>query len=318
MKVRIDDEITFRKLEIFSAFMKLGNLSRTSEMLEVSAVSVHRALHSLEEGLRCQLFRHEGRNLAPTPAAFLLEETAREVLDRMVRGVSATRAAAGFASDQFRLGSIYSLTTRVVPQVIMEIKLRRPELQLDLVLGSNADLLGKLRTSQVDAVLVGLPKLSNELQTIPLFEDEVYFALPAGDPRGLREEIDLREFSEASFVALSEGFATSESFTEIFRLAGYAPNLVTRVGDIFTLMNLVAGGVGYTLLPGRVREVVGDRVQLVPLAEPYRLRQTISLTFLRVRERDPNILALAAVCRGGGKAWSPSFNIPVPELSGGR
>jgi len=315
MKVRIDDEITFRKLEIFSAFMKTGNLSRTSELLDVSAVSVHRALHSLEEGLRCQLFQHEGRNLAPLPAAFLLEETTREVLDRMVRGVSATRAAAGFASGQFRLGSIYSLTTRVVPQVIMEIKLRRPDLQIDLVLGSNADLLAKLRTSQVDAVLMGLPSPANELLTLPLFEDDIYFALPAGDPKGLREEIDLREFSEANFVSLSEGFATSESFTEIFRLAGYAPNLVTRVGDIYTLMNLVAGGVGYTLLPGRVREVLGDRVQLVPLAAPYRLRQTIGLAFMRVRERDPNILALSAVCRGGGKAWGRSLEAPVPEPS---
>jgi LysR family malonate utilization transcriptional regulator len=236
----------------------------------------------------------------------------------MVRGVSATRAAAGFASGQFRLGSIYSLTTRVVPQVIMEIKLRRPDLQIDLVLGSNADLLAKLRTSQVDAVLMGLPKPANELLTIPLFEDDIYFALPAGDPRGLREVIDLREFSEANFVSLSEGFATSESFNEIFRVAGYAPNLVTRVGDIYTLMNLVAGGVGYTLLPGRVRGVLGDRVQLVPLTEPYRLRQTIGLAFMRVRERDPNILALSAVCRGSGKAWGRSLEAPVPELSKAR
>jgi LysR family malonate utilization transcriptional regulator len=312
MKVRIDDEITFRKLEIFSAFMKSGNLSKTSEMMDISAVSVHRALHSLEEGLRCQLFRHEGRNLSPTPAAFLLEETSREVLDRMVRGISATRAAAGFSAGQFRLGSIYSLTTRVIPQVIMEIKLRRPELQIDLVLGSNADLLEKLRTSQVDAVLMGLPKPANELQVIPLFEDDIYFALPAGDPLGQREEIDLREFAEAHFVSLSEGFATSESFNEIFRLAGYAPNLVTRVGDIYTLMNLVAGGVGYTLLPGRVREVLGERVQLVPLAKPYRLQQTIALAFLRVRERDPNILALSAVCRSGGKHWGRSSEVPVP------
>ena len=247
------------------------------------------------------------------PAAFLLEETAREVLDRMVRGVSATRAAAGFASGQFRLGSIYSLTTRVVPQVIMEIKLRRPELQIDLVLGSNADLLGKLRTSQVDAVLMGLPKPANDLQTIPLFEDDIFFALPAGDPKGLRKRSTCASFPRRISFHCPKGFATSESFHEIFRLAGYAPNLVTRVGDIYTLMNLVAGGVGYTLLPGRVREVLGDRVQLVPLAEPYRLRQTIGLAFMRVRERDPNILALSAVCRGGGKTWGRSF-----EASGSR
>ena len=36
-------------------------------MLGVSAVSVHRALHSLETGTRCTLFRLEGRNLLWVP-----------------------------------------------------------------------------------------------------------------------------------------------------------------------------------------------------------------------------------------------------------
>ncbi len=44
----ISQEITFRKLRVFITFMKLGNIARTAEMLELSTGSVHRALHSLE------------------------------------------------------------------------------------------------------------------------------------------------------------------------------------------------------------------------------------------------------------------------------
>jgi len=46
-----------------------------------------------------------------------------------------------------------------------------------------------------------------------------------------------------------------------------------------------------------MRGVFGDKVQLIPLTRDYPVRQTIGLSFLRVRERDPNLLALAAVCR---------------------
>ncbi len=297
MKVRIDEEITFRKLETLLEFLKVGNLARTAENMDLSAVSVHRALHSLETGLRCQLFRHEGRNLVALPSAFLLGETARDVVEAMVKGISATRAAAGFSSDRLRLGSLYSLTTRVVPKVIMEVKLRRPELQIDLVLGSNCELLERLNASQVEAAIVGQPEPANDLQTIPLFEDEMFFAVPAGDPCGDRAEIDLRDFAGASFVSLKEGYITTRSFDDIFRIAGYAPRVVTRVGDIYSLMNLVAGGVGYSLLPGRVRKVMGERVRLVPLAAPYAMRQAICFAFMKVRERDPNILALSSVCR---------------------
>ncbi|MCX2946422.1 LysR family transcriptional regulator, partial [Rahnella perminowiae] len=57
----IDSEITFRKLEIFLAYMEKQNITRAAEQLGLSSVSVHRALHSLEEGLRCPLFIHRGR-----------------------------------------------------------------------------------------------------------------------------------------------------------------------------------------------------------------------------------------------------------------
>ena len=95
MDRRIDEQITFRKLETLMAFMETGNLARTAERLDVSVVSVHRALHTLEAGVRCALFRNEGRNLLPTEAAHALAEVAREVLHTMSEGVRATREVAG-------------------------------------------------------------------------------------------------------------------------------------------------------------------------------------------------------------------------------
>ena len=62
----IDEEITLKKLEVFLSFMRLHSLARVSEELGQSTVSVHRALHSLEEGLRCPLFRREGRSVKLT------------------------------------------------------------------------------------------------------------------------------------------------------------------------------------------------------------------------------------------------------------
>jgi LysR family malonate utilization transcriptional regulator len=56
------------------------------------------------------------------------------------------------------------------------------------------------------------------------------------------------------------------------------------------------------LLPGRVRDVFKDKVQLIPLQPQYLMRQTIGLSFMRTRERDPNLLALASVCRMAHRA----------------
>jgi LysR family malonate utilization transcriptional regulator len=298
MAARIDEEITFRKLEILLAFMETGNLARAAEQLGVSTASVHRALHSLETGTRCALFRMEGRNLLPTDAALALAETAREVLRTMAEGIRSTRELAGYAADRIRIGSLYSLTHRVVPALVMGLKLRKSEIQTELVLGSNADLLRKLHEGVIDAALMGLPEGASDVESQVLFEDDIFFAAPEGSRYAAQAEVDLSACADERFVSLSEGFVTYGGFMEAFRVAGFTPQVVMTTGDIFSLMNLVGGGMGCTLLPGRVRSSLPRKVQLIPMQARYSMRQKISVCFLRTRERDPNLLALLAACRG--------------------
>jgi LysR family malonate utilization transcriptional regulator len=297
MRSQISEEITFRKLEVLLAYMEGGNLNSAAEMLDISVVSVHRALHSLEESMSCKLFGHKGRNLIPNEAAHVLTDVSREVINLMVDGILATRRIAGYSAGLVKIGSLYSLTTSTAPEVIIGIKLRRPELQTELVLGSNADLLHKLKQSAIDAALMAVPAADPDIESIPLFEDDIYFAAPTGSPYAQQPAIDLRQCAHEKFVSLIEGFITYHGFQEAFRVADFSPNVVMKVGDIFSLMNLVSAGIGYTLLPGRVRDVLGDKLQFIPLTPQFLMRQTIGLSFLRVRERDPNLLALAAVCR---------------------
>ena len=300
MLSHIDEEITFRKLEILLAFMEGGSLARAAEQLGVSGVSVHRALHSLETGTRCTLFRLEGRNLQANEAAHVLADVARDVLHIMTEGMRSTREIAGHAADRIRIGSLYSLTSGTVPALIMGLKLRKPDILTELVLGSNSDLLRKLREGVVDAAVMGLPEDAGDVASHVLFEDDIFFAAPAGSAHCQQREIDLAACADDHFVSLSDGFVTFGGFMEAFRVAGFTPNVVMTIGDIFSLMNLVGGGMGCTLLPGRVREVLPSNVRLIPLQERYQMRQKIALCTLRTRERDPNLLSLLAASRPRG------------------
>jgi len=296
--VMIDEEITLKKLEVFLAFMRLQSLGKVAEELGQSTVSVHRALHTLEEGLHCPLFRREGRNLAPLPAAYVFAKHAQRAVEETEEGVRKAREMAGVAGARMKIGSLYSLTLRCIPQLLMGLKLRRPELQIDLTLGSNQELLRSLAEGRLDAIVIGLQAALEDPQllAVPLFEDEVRLAAPQGSPYAGREHVDLRELRDEKFITLGGGFVTSDSFDHAFQQAGYVPETVMRVGDIFSLINLVGGGMGYSLLPGRVAGF-SSRVDLIPLDARYASRQTITLLVSRSRERDPNVLALAAECR---------------------
>lgn len=296
----IDNEITFRKLEIFLSYMEKQNITRSAEQLGISGVSVHRALHSLEEGIRCPLFINKGRNLLPMASAITLADYAKQVLELMERGIKATRESAGFGQKNLKLGTLYSLMLQTIPRLIMGMKLRRPDLEMELSMGSNQELLAKLDEQILDAILISEPDHDfdhERYESMPLLEDIIYLAAPMNSPLTHETEIDLKNFRNESFVTLTEGFSTYQGLQNAFHIAGFEPNIAVQVHDIFSMLSLVQAGVGYALIPGRMKGVYESSIRLLPLAEPYQMKQTIVLIFLRNREHDPNLLALAAESR---------------------
>jgi len=295
----LDETLTLKKLEIFLAFMKAGTLAEAAEKLSMSTVSVHRAIHSLEEGLKCPLFRQEGRLLVPLPSARVLEERAEQVVLALDEAVKATRETAGIYSNQFKLGALYSLTLNTVPRLIAGLKLRRGDLNIELTLDSNEVLFRKLKALELDAILVSLEPgfRDDDCTCLPLFSDEVLLAVPADSELDASEPLELADFREQTFVTLTQGFATYRDSFKAFERAGFEPNVVMEVSDIFSLISMVSAGVGYALLPRRVEAVFENKIRLLPLKGLEDIRQNIAMVCLASRERDPRILNCIAECR---------------------
>ncbi|MBJ7555065.1 LysR family transcriptional regulator [Marinomonas spartinae] len=294
-----DEMITLKKLEIFLTFMKVGTLSEAANQLQLSSVSVHRAIHSLEEGLKCPLFRQEGRLLTPLPSARVLEERVTQVLNDLQDGITSTREVAGIYSNQFKLGALYSLTINTLPQLIAGLKRRKSDLNIELSLGSNSSLLSKLRNFELDVIIISSEKTleDDEFTSLPLFEDELMLAVSRDSPLAKQRSIKLETFQNENFVTLSSGFATAEDTQKVFQRASIQPNVVMEVGDIFSLMSMVSGNVGYAILPRRVEHVFDNKIKLLSIENMPDMKQHVVMVCLASRERDPRILNCIVECR---------------------
>ena len=295
----IDEELTLKKIQIFLAFMRCGNLSKTAAEMQMSNVSIHKALHSLENALRCPLFKNEGRNLIPLKSAYVFEEHSKKIVQDIVTTVTKTREAAGFASKVFHLGSLYSLTVNTIPSVISGLKLRRGDLDIQLFLSSNLDLVKKLKATELDAIIVALNETTQtqEFECLPMFQDDIFLAVQKNSKYAQFDEINLSQLKDETFLTLAKGFATRNDSDYIFEKAGINPKVFLQVSDIFTLISMVSSGVGFALLPGRISTIYESSVKLVKLEPEYQIKQQIGLVFLKSKERDPNLLAFIAECR---------------------
>nr|EKV5656749.1 LysR family transcriptional regulator [Citrobacter farmeri] len=296
--------ITLRKLEIFLSYMQNRNVTKTAETLNISKVSVHRTLHALEEDLRCALFIHQGRSLFPLDSANVLEEQSTLLLEQFQRCVRLTQAASKEKSSKLKIGMLYSLSLETIPHLIMGLKQRRPNLDVELLMASNQKLLGLLNTQMVDAILISVPEHYDtaRFETLPIFDDDIFLATPVDVPAPPQVPVDLTLYSNQKFISLTEGFATYNGFQEAFKIAGFKPDVIVQVQDVFSLMSLISSNMGCGLLPGRMRSLFSDKVRLLPLETRFQMKQHIALVFPRNSEY--NLLPLIAECR----MYSRSYN----------
>ena len=160
---------------------------------------------------------------------------------------------------------------------------------------------------ELDAILISLDDslINPDCEQLLLFADDIFLAVPADSPFAEQAEVDLADLRDATFITLTQGFATHRDSARVFGQAGFEPNVGMQVNDIFTLLSMVSSGVGYALLPGRVAAVYENRIRLIPLQARYRLQQQIGVVFLKAKERDPNLLALVAECRMYSARYRP-------------
>ncbi|RKS84458.1 LysR family malonate utilization transcriptional regulator [Orbus hercynius] len=294
------NNITLKKLEVFLVFMSKGNISLAADELSLSSVSVHRALHTLEDDINCPLFIHKGRNLHPMPAAYKLQEYAEQILELADEAMTATALAAGIEQHKLKIGALYSLTIDILPKLIMDFKLRKPDTRIDLSMGSNHELLASLENNQLDAVFVEITQGEidpHNFEILPIFDDQLFIAGAIDSPLLKGTTIDLTTLQDQNFIGLTKGFATNNSFEHVFANTNYTPNISLYVNNIFSQINLVSANMGYSLLPGRMRSAYQDKIKMVAIKQENPVMQTIGLVFAKNREYDPNILSLLACSR---------------------
>jgi LysR family malonate utilization transcriptional regulator len=171
MSFDITSDLTFRKLSIFMTFMEKGNIARTAETLGLSGCQRARARCLSTRGVTyCPSGGLDIAGVLPGSHANHGARSGRSAQDGGYRPESFARRHALFAHAGNR------------PPLIMGMKLRRPDLEMDLTMGSNETLLHKLEEGSLDAILISISESeldSANLEMLPLFHDEIFLAAPA-------------------------------------------------------------------------------------------------------------------------------------------
>ncbi len=267
---------TLRQLRYLVALADHGHFGRAASSCAVSQPALSQQIADLEARLGVDLVDRRGRGAALTETGVLIVSRARAILSSVK---DLTRAAAGTDAliGPMVLGVIPTIAPYLLPAALPAMQAAFPNARFAIREAVSATLISELRAGTLDLILLALPIAGEDLENLPLFEDAFHLATALADaPAGPMDPTDL---NLASLLLLDEGHCLRDQALSVCGTTD--PSLRAQLGatSLATLVQLVAAGLGQTLIPEMALPALADpRIAITPFAQP-RPSRTIGLAY---------------------------------------
>lgn len=272
-----------RHLRYFVAVAEEGHVTRAADRLGIQQPPLSQQIKALEAELDVQLFRRKPRGVELTEAGRALLADAQAVLSQIDHAVATTRRTA--RGEQGRIAVGFTSSASFHPAIVRAIRRYRdayPRVALALEEGGTAELVEAVRREQLDAAFIRMPVGdASDIVVTPLLEEEMVAALPAGHrlaPVGPSPAAALSAFAGETFILYRRrlGPGLYDAIIAACHRAGFSPHIGQEAPRMFSTLNLVAAGLGVSIIPAsmqrlRLDDVVYRRLKGAPVTAPLRL-----------------------------------------------
>ena len=306
--------MNLRDLQYLVAVADHRHFGKAAEACFVSQPTLSAQIKKLERELGVELFERHPRQVLLTEAGAQIVERARGMLSTAADIDDIARRAKDPESGTVRLGLIPTLAPYLLAHVVAPLRQRFPHLELLLVEDKTEVLHQHLREGRLDAAVLALPLSDDQLHEEFLFAEQFVLAVPSDHAlatSGTAVSTDV--LASEPVLLLEEGHCLRDQALSVCHLAGAAERTDFRATSLETLRQMVAAGVGITLLPelAVVAPVaaVAD-LAVLPFTEPVPQRE-VGMVWRRSTVNGPlftemsrvmrqAVLAVLAVRRRGG------------------
>ena len=283
---------TLRQLRYLVAVVDRCHFGQAAAACNVSQSTLSASVQELEELLGAPLLERTKRSVVPTALGRNVAERARGLLKGAEDLMDAGQAARDPLSGRLHLGVIPTISPVLLPRAMPRLRESFPKLQLYLREDQTARLLERLESGELDAVLLALPYALGDLEVMNLGEDPFSIVYPAG-------HTPAANIADENLLLLEDGHCLRDQALAACELEGARRNAGFNGTSLHTLAQMVANGLGVTLMPQMALDagiLRGLDVTVRPLtgAVPHR---RIGLVWRRSSARTETFRALAEALR---------------------
>ncbi|MFV0534622.1 MAG: LysR family transcriptional regulator [Cumulibacter sp.] len=270
-----------RHVRALVAVAEHQHFSRAAESLRISQPPLSAAIREFEREVGVVLFERTTRTVRLTDDGAALLEPARRILESVgeIRQIAAARRTG--TAGSVRAGFAGTSGYAILADLVREVRSREPGLTVDLVpqvySGRAIEL---VRRGQLDLAITGSP-LPTDLGSVALGQETLVLAVPEGHPLSTTPQVAVASLAGEPLVSYPgehDSWVRHATVT-MLESAGIAPNFVAEAPDPFSLLALVAAGVGAAVVVDHRDRLHVAGVHYLPLADDVQAQFPIRLVW---------------------------------------
>lgn len=251
--------LNLTRLRSFYWIARLGTYRAAARRLNVTQPTLSVRIRELERSLGLTLFQRDGRYVRLTSDGRLFFSYA-ENLVKLADEIESRVGNRGSLAGVLRIGAPDSFATTCLPQLVRDLEIAHPNLELEITVAVSADLAARLDRDELDMAIIMDAAVDRRvtLEALGILPHQ-WVTAPAMATRKISQPADLAKYRIITNPSPSRLFALIH---EWFGSSGLRPPRICTCNSLNAINLLTQEGLGISILPVSIIRQELDRGEL--------------------------------------------------------
>lgn len=259
-------DLDVRRMRLLREVAERGTITAAAEALAYTPSAVSQQISALEKSVGMALLERQGRNVVLTDAGRVLVAHTDDVMASLERAAVALAKTGTEVAGKVRIGVFESAIAPMAVPVVSAIAARHPLVEVSLVESDDVVDFRALRLGELDISLgqqySHAPfEIRDDVECHPLLTERMFLAVPEARWRPGADPTDLADLP----WIVANHVPCGRAVVGYCRAAGFEPEVRYWIDDFTAMLQIVAAGLGASVLPHLAVRRPPPGVHTIPL-----------------------------------------------------
>ena len=240
--------LSSKQIEIFYEVYKNSSMTAAAHKMEISQPSVSKTLGNIEKNLGFKLFIRKGKKLIATNEATELFEHASIVTNQLKNFNYIANTYKSRSLDFINIGTTPSLAETLVPKIIKQYNLIKPDARFNLINLNSIDLIEERYKPDIDITICFNARTPLNSKNITIQKGKHFLVSPK--EYNLKKEIYLKDVMHLPYIEITNllSLYSDSSIMNYFIEKELDMNFYLKSDSYSAALSIIKEGIGISIL----------------------------------------------------------------------